>query len=143
MRLYLDSSAIVKLVQREAETVALRRYLRRHRGDASFTCALSRVEVIRAVTLGGPAAIAQAHRQLSRLDQVALTTNLLDDAARLAPGTLLRSLDAIHLAAAQLAGSDLRAIISYDQRMAGVATQLGLPVQAPGSAPPTLPKTSS
>jgi predicted nucleic acid-binding protein len=114
MRLYLDSSAIVKLVHREPETVALRRYLRRHRGDAFFTCALSRFEVFRAVTIGGPAAIAQAHRQLSRLDQVALTTNLLDDAARLGPGSLLRSLDTIHLAAAQVAGNDLRAIISYD-----------------------------
>ena len=131
MKLYLDSSAVVKLIQREPETAALRRYLRRTRDDQFFTSALSRVEVIRAVTTGGPAAITQARRQLSRLAQVALTTDLLDHAANLAPDTLLRSLDAIHLAAAQLAGNDLRAVVTYDQRMATVATQLGLPVQAP------------
>jgi len=132
MKLYLDSSAIVKLVQREPETAALRRYLRRIRKDEFFTSTFSRVEVIRAVTAGGAAAIAQARRQLSRLDQAALTSDLLDQAANLAPGTLLRSLDAIHLAAAQLAGKDLRAVVTYDRRMAAVATQLGLPVQAPG-----------
>jgi predicted nucleic acid-binding protein len=131
MKLYLDSSAVVKLIQREPETAALRRYLRRTREDQCFTSALSRVEVIRAVTTGGPAAIALARRQLSRLAQVALTTDLLEHAANLAPDTLLRSLDAIHLAAAQLAGNDLRAVVTYDQRMATVATQLGLPVQAP------------
>jgi predicted nucleic acid-binding protein len=132
VKLYLDSSAVVKLIQREPETAALRRYLRQSsRDDQFFTSALSRVEVIRAVTLGGPAAIAQARRQLSRLAQVALTTDQLDQAADLAPGTQLRSLGAIHLAAARLAGSDLRAVVTYDQPMAAIATQLGLPVQTP------------
>lgn len=48
----MDASALVKLVQLEQESVALRRYLRRHDGDERVTCTLSRVEVVRAVLAG-------------------------------------------------------------------------------------------
>ena len=60
MKLYLDSSALVKLVRREAESSPLRRFLRRHGEDGRVTSALARVEVVRAVMGGGPAAIAHA-----------------------------------------------------------------------------------
>ncbi|MGH7610958.1 MAG: type II toxin-antitoxin system VapC family toxin [Candidatus Dormibacteria bacterium] len=132
MRLYLDSSAVVKLVQRESESAALRRFLRRHRADQLVTSALARVEVVRVVLAGGPAALAQARRQLSRLDQVLLSTEVLDRAATLAPNLQLRSLDAIHLAAAQVVGADLRAVVTYDRRMADAAQDLGLAVEWPG-----------
>ncbi|MFZ0170574.1 MAG: type II toxin-antitoxin system VapC family toxin [Acidimicrobiales bacterium] len=132
MRLYLDSSALVKLVQREKESDALRRFLRRHRADQLVTSALARVEVVRAVLIGGPAALAQARRQLSRLDQILLSTEVLDRAATLAPNVQLRSLDAIHLAAAQLVGGDLRAVVTYDRRMANAAQDLGFAVERPG-----------
>ncbi|MHB1924891.1 MAG: PIN domain-containing protein, partial [Acidimicrobiales bacterium] len=91
MKLYLDSSALVKLVQRETESGALRRFLRRQRVDQLVTSALARVEVVRAVLPGGPAALAQARRQLSRLDQIMLSTEVLDRAATLAPSVQLRS----------------------------------------------------
>ena len=132
MRLYLDSPALVKLVQRETESDALRRFLRRHRADQRVTSALARVEVVRAVRTGGPAALAQARRQLSRLDQILLSAELLDRAATLAPRVQLRSLDAIHLAAAQVVGADLRAVVTYDRRMAEAAQDLGLAVETPG-----------
>ena len=132
MRLYLDSSALVKLVQRETESDALRRYLRRHRADQLVTSALARVEVVRAVQVGGSGALAQARRQLSRLDQILLSTEVLDRAATLAPHAQLRSLDAIHLAAAQIVGADLRAVVTYDRRMADAAQELGLVVETPG-----------
>jgi predicted nucleic acid-binding protein len=132
MRLYLDSSALVKLVQREAQSDALRRFLRRHRADQLVTSALSRVEVVRAVLIGGPAAIAHARRQLSRLDQILLSTEVLDRAATLTPNVQLRSLDAIHLAAAQVVGGDLQAVVTYDLRMAEAAQNLGLAVERPG-----------
>lgn len=131
MRLYLDSSAIVKLVQHEAESAALRRLLRRHRADDRVTSALARVEVVRAVAAGGPTAVALARRQLGRLHQIALDAELLDHAATLAPSALLRSLDAMHLAAAELLGADLRAVVTYDRRMQSAAVALGLPVDAP------------
>lgn len=121
----------MKLVQEEAESEALRRYLRHHRSDERVTSALARVEVVRAVQPGGAPAVARARRQLARLHQVNLDRALLDAAAVLAPGTLPRSLDAIHLASAQLVGADLRAVVTYDQRMATAATALGIPVDAP------------
>jgi predicted nucleic acid-binding protein len=121
----------VKLVQKEAESEAVRRYLRCHRSDERITSALSRVEVVRAVHSGGSPAVAKARRQLARLYQVNLDTALLDAAASLASGTVLRSLDAIHLASAQLVIADLRAIVTYDQRMAAAATALGFSVEAP------------
>jgi predicted nucleic acid-binding protein len=131
MKLYLDSSALVKLVRREAESSPLRRFLRRHRDDGRVTSALARVEVVRAVNGGGAAAVAHARRQLARVDQVNVDRELLDEAAALAPGTVLRSLDAIHLACARSVGSDLRAVITYDQRMRVAAAALGMVVNAP------------
>lgn len=131
MKLYLDSSALVKLVKREAESDALRRYLRRHRTDGRVTSALARVEVVRAVGGGGSAAIAHARRQLARVDQILLDRDLLDTAATLAPATLLRSLDAIHLAAARSVGAELRSVLTYDLRMQDAAAALGIEVDAP------------
>lgn len=131
MKLYLDSSALVKLVQREPESTALRQFLRRHRDDRRVTSALARVEVVRAVAAGGPGAVAHARRQLSRVDQVVLDRDLLDDAATLAPGTVLRSLDAIHLACAGALGADLRTLITYDQRMRSAAVTVGIAVDSP------------
>ena len=83
------------------------------------------------VLIGGPGALAQARRQLSRLDQILLSPEVLDRAATLAPHIQLRSLDAIHLAAAQVVGADLRAVVTYDRRMADAAHDLGLTVEAP------------
>ena len=129
MRLYLDSSAIVKLVQTEPESSALRRYLRQHRADDKVTSELARVEVVRAVLPGGAPALGKARRQLARFHQVSLTRDLLDAPATLAPETLLRSLDAIHVASAQLA--DLRALVTYDERMVSAARAAGIETAAP------------
>jgi predicted nucleic acid-binding protein len=67
---------------------------------------------------------------LRRLDLVRLDDDLLEDAATLDAG-ILRSLDAIHLAAARVFGDDLRAVVTYDDRMAHAAAVLGLPVERP------------
>jgi predicted nucleic acid-binding protein len=131
LRFYLDSSALVKLVKREAESEALRRFLRRHRTDGRVTSVLARVEVVRAVGAGGPAAIAHARRQLARVDQINLDRDLLDAAATLGPATILRSLDAIHLAAARSMGAELRSVLTYDLRMQNAALALGITVEAP------------
>jgi hypothetical protein len=119
------------LVQAEAESNALTRYLRKHRSDQFVTSALSRVEVVRAVLGGGDRAIQQARRQLSRLDQIVMGGALLDRAAILSPEGDLRSLDSIHLASAQIIGTELRAVVTYDVRMAAAAESIGMTVEAP------------
>ena len=131
MKLYLDSSALVKLIQREAESDALRRYLRSHRDDERVASELVRVEVVRSVLSGGPPAVAHARRQLARLYLMIMDRELLDRAAALAPASVFRSLDAIHLAAAQLVGPELRAVVTYDTRLAQVALTLGMTVASP------------
>jgi predicted nucleic acid-binding protein len=124
---YLDSSALVKLVVREPESVALMRYLE-HTERAS--CGLARTEVVRAVSAHGGRALARARKLLNRIDLVALDDELLDDAVLLGTSAL-RSLDAIHLAAARSLRQDLIAVVTYDSRMAVAATALGLDVASP------------
>jgi predicted nucleic acid-binding protein len=128
--LYLDSSAIVKLVAVEPESAALRRFLRRGEGPWA-TSALARTEVVRALLPAGPAAVERARSVLSAVAEVVITRNVLDRAAQLEPETPLRTLDAIHLASAMRLGRDLTAVVTYDHRMADAAEELGLVVQAP------------
>lgn len=126
--LYLDSSALVKLVVRERESAALRAYLAHDL--ERVTSSLSRIEVLRAVRPIGPAAVEVARRLLRRIHLVRLDDALLDAAGLLEP-ILLRSLDAIHLSTAQLVAPELDAVVTYDRRMAQAATSLGFAVVAP------------
>lgn len=128
---YLDSSAIVKFAVVERETAAIAAW-RAGLGadDVVMTCEFAVAEVLRAVRrVDGDEAVALAH--LDGLDQLVLDRDLLLAAGRLPPGGL-RTLDAIHLAAAQAAGDDLSAVVTYDDRMAGAAKDLGLTALAPG-----------
>lgn len=130
MRIYLDTSALVKLVVAEDESQALIRFLSTYGDDSLFSAALARTELIRAVAPNGVQAIADARDLLNRLDTVMLTRQLLDDAGTLLP-LRLRSLDAIHLAAARRAGDSLRAVITYDVRMLSAAVELGISTASP------------
>jgi predicted nucleic acid-binding protein len=125
---YLDSSAIVKLAVREPETDALRRHLRRRR--TLITSALARTEVLRALLPAGEGAMAAGQRVLSRIDLVRVNDQVLGGAGVLLP-IELRSLDAIHLATAGRIGRDLGEIVTYDQRMAFAAQQMGFKVSSP------------
>jgi len=64
------------------------------------------------------------------LHLIRLDEPLLDRAADLDP-TELRSLDAIHLAAALSVGPDLGVFVTYDERLAQAAEASGLIVDAP------------
>jgi predicted nucleic acid-binding protein len=121
---YLDSSALVKLVVREPESRALRAYLRRE--PDRLSCGLARTEVLRAVRPVGPAAVETARRVLRSIHLIRLDDALLDAAGMLEP-LAVRSLDAIHLAAAQLVAPTLRALVTYDRRTAAAAASLGFP----------------
>ncbi|MGH8884819.1 MAG: type II toxin-antitoxin system VapC family toxin [Egibacteraceae bacterium] len=126
--LYLDSSALVKLVVAEAESDALRSFLQAW--PIRVSCALARTEVQRALRGQGPQVLLRARALLARTHLLHLDDLLLDVAAALDP-LGLRSLDAIHLAAAQSLGEALGAVVTYDQRMAEAAKLFGLAVEAP------------
>ena len=124
---YLDSSALVKLVVTENESAALEKALIAVENLAS--CNLARVEIIRAARQKGRAVVEQARRLLANVELIQLDDELLDLAAELEGP--LRSLDAIHLAAALELGDELEAVVTYDGQMARAAKSLGLTVVAP------------
>jgi predicted nucleic acid-binding protein len=129
MALYLDASALVKLVVAEEGTWAL---AERVRGRPTATSVLSRVEVERALRraeLTGPT-IELAGAVLRRVVHVGLDGTILARAARLEP-TALRTLDAIHLATALSFEPDVEAFVTYDRRLADAAERAGLPVESP------------
>jgi predicted nucleic acid-binding protein len=130
VRIYLDPSALVKLVVAEEESQALKSFLTERSDDTLFTAAVARTELIRALAPNGPQAIADARHLLNSLDTVFLTRRLLDDAGALQP-LHPRSLDAIHLVAAQRAGDTLRSVVTYDTRMLSAAADLGIITACP------------
>ena len=127
--IYLDSSAIVKLIVREPESAALKQRLA-STGEW-ISSALARVEVLR--TLGRrnltEEAVRNAERMLSRMALVPLDDRVLSAAAEVGPGSL-RSLDALHLATA-LSVFGLDSFVTYDQRLFAAASAAGLRAMAP------------
>lgn len=128
--IYLDSSALVKLVVPESESAALFEFLADR--PARVSSALSRVEVHRALKRAGCSnkQIARGDRVLDAISMMRIDDAILDAAARLAPSTL-RSLEAIHLATALAMGEDLDAVVAYDDRLAGAVKRAGLRSLAP------------
>ncbi len=126
--LYLDSSALVKLAVAEPESKALGQYLRRHRPHV--TSALARAEVARSLLPLGADAVERGSAVLQRVEVVRISDRILRRAGALEP-VELRSLDAIHLATAQLLQPGLRSIVTYDERMAAVAREMKIRVHAP------------
>lgn len=129
-RLYLDSSALVKLVVPEAESGALRGLL--GAWPRRFSSALAAVEVVRAARLysSAPALMRRASQLLARLVLIDVTADVLAHAASAEPATL-RSLDTIHLASALSLGRDLGGFVTYDEHLAEAARAAGIPVLAP------------
>lgn len=126
--IYLDSSAIVKLVVAEPESAALRAYLRGR--SPIVSSALSRTEVARALIPLGAAAVARGVKVLAQMELARVSDRVLTAAGTLLP-LGLRSLDAVHLATAAQLGEDLARVVTYDARMAAGAADLGFEVTAP------------
>lgn len=126
---YLDSSALVKTIIEEPESRSLVRWLEAI--DRLVACELVRVEATRAVRLSVPAAVPRARQAIATLTLIRLDDALYEAAADLEPPSL-RSLDALHLAAALSLGRDLAGVVTYDIRMADAASELDLNVEAPG-----------
>ena len=127
---YLDSSAFVKLFLPEPDSPVLTRYLasRPHRVSAM----LLRTEVLRTAVRAtlSPQRMLLVRALLDSVSLVAADLTLSDEAGILHPPDL-RSVDAIHLATARSLGTNLGALVTYDQRLAGAAAWYGLPVASP------------
>lgn len=132
--IYLDTSALVKLVRVEDCSDDLADWLDQRIEMPWITSAVAEVELPRALIRAG---------QLDRLASVPTVLARLgvfgiDDVVRATAAAYrdaqLRSLDAIHLATANVAASigTLAAVVTYDGRLAEAAAALGLPIAAPG-----------
>jgi len=131
--IYLDTAALVKLIRVEPETAALVAWLNDRREHPLAASALVEVEVPRALRRSQPSALGAVAGALSRLYRIEINA-----AVRATAGAYvepeLRSLDAIHLATAELlaaSGQPLQAFVTYDKRLAAAAGTAGLPVAAP------------
>jgi predicted nucleic acid-binding protein len=125
---YLDTSAFMKLVVDETESAALRRHLRH--GHLRTSAILLQTEALRAAGRLSAGHLAVARGLLRGLALIHMDRRLYAAAATLAPPEL-RSLDALHVAAALALGSDLVDFITYDSRMTTAARSHGLPVASP------------
>jgi hypothetical protein len=128
---YIDSSALLKLVLSERETPALRRTLSRWPDRVSSV--LLPIECRRIVLLAAnlPDVVAKLEQELAAVTIIRLDESVQKLAARVGPPRL-RSRDAIHLASALSIGDYPEAFVTYDERLAEAARAAGLNVLTPG-----------
>ena len=128
MAQYVDSSALVKLYMNEPESESCEELFRR---DLDWVSAgHTEVEVRRTLArvLAGSSFEAAREQFLGhwrRVKVVDLDRAICRTAAEIAEVTGVRSLDALHLAAAQRAGGGTVPIHTYDLRLAQAARSLG------------------
>ena len=135
--LYLDTSAVVKLVRREPETDALADWLDDHQPTPWVSSTLVEVELPRALRRTDSSLLTRVPAVIARYD--------IDDVVRAAaaafPDPELRS-DAIHLATATaIFARSLIAFVCYDHHLLSAATAARLPVQSPGTESPSAADT--
>ena len=126
--IYIDTSALLKLVHAEAESMPLRTWLARHPDDL-LSSALIRAETRRALLRNDPAALPQLARVLAFVAQIPVTEAILDRAATL-PDPGLRSLDAIHLASAELTPG-ITTVLVYNKKLSEAARKMRMTVASP------------
>ena len=126
---YMDTSALVKLIVDEPETGALREWLAVEAREP-VSCDLARTELLRVVRRTAPDRAVAARRLLEAVTLTQVTTAVFEQAGRLDPASL-RSLDAIHLAAALDLGDDLDGLVTYDSVLARAAASAGIEITAP------------
>jgi predicted nucleic acid-binding protein len=128
--IYLDSSALVKLLFQEHESEALSSWLSARADVPKLTSQVSVVEVVRVCRRVDADIEPSARRLLAGLDLVPISTAVVEWASHVG-STSLRSLDAIQLATALTLAADLLAVIAYDRRLLEAAESERLPVASP------------
>ncbi|MDI3314557.1 MAG: type II toxin-antitoxin system VapC family toxin [Mycobacterium sp.] len=130
--LYLDTSALMKLIRREPESHTLADWLDAHTPAPWVSSALIEVELPRALRRVEPSLLADVPAIVARVARYEID-EVVRAAAAAYPDPALRSLDAIHLATAgAVFGTQLTAFVTYDERLLTTAAAAGLPTAAPG-----------
>ena len=129
MSWYLDSSAILKYVLAEPERPAMVKALT----SQAISSELARLEVKRAVYRINPKDIALANDELSRVNFVSISNQVLTVAESFTGSVTLATLDAIHVATAISLGNQIEGIITYDKQMITNAGLMGIKVLSPGA----------
>jgi uncharacterized protein len=140
---YFDTCALLKLVREDSESPALGAFIDARPDTRWFASELARAELARTIRRLNHddkgnlldegrlrAELGYAGKLWDRLDLIPVSTRILGDAAALEQ-PFLRTLDAIHLAAAASMRGSLSAFVTYDRRLAIAAQQAGLPVESP------------
>lgn len=123
--LYLDASALVKRYIKEDGTELVLQAMQDARAWAM--CRIGFVETVRAVALaGGRSAVKKVESDWLAFDVVEVDSPLAEHAAKLALSSDLRSLDALHLAAALVLPSADLTVATWDARLHRAAAERGL-----------------
>jgi uncharacterized protein len=130
--IYLDSSALLKLLVEERESSALASWLSKRPNTPRISSELAKLEVIRAARRLGATVVPAARTLVSQLDLIPIS-GLINEAADVGKPNL-RSLDAIHLVSALSVSAELTAFIAYDHRLVTAARAAKLRVRRPGAA---------
>jgi predicted nucleic acid-binding protein len=128
--IYVDTSALVKLIFEEPESAALAEWLTLRAEVPKFSSHLSTVELLRTCRRVDEGAVEGANLLLGGIDLLPIDRAIVEHAASIGP-TELRSLDAIHLASALSVGASLTAVVVYDARLGAAAANAGLTVVSP------------
>lgn len=131
MTVYVETSAAAKLLVEEAESAALAEYLDdlAARDEELLSSFLLETELRRLAARHGLDQT-DVSEILDGFDLVDIDRAMFGEAGLL-PGQHLRSLDALHIAAALRAGATV--MVAYDHRQAEAARSAGLRVVAPGT----------
>ena len=131
MAVYLDSSALVKMVAVEAESDELDAFV----GNREIVSSeLARTEVMRTINRRYAGLVEPAEDFLDELSLMPIDRLVTMAAAWIRPWTV-RSLDAIHLASAKMLEPGLEALVTYDRRMLDAGRLAGLRIASPGDKP--------
>jgi predicted nucleic acid-binding protein len=129
--IYLDASALITLIAGRPHVRELRDFLSGRPAMPMGTSTIGFVETVR--TLDRVGHFPNVMQELTRdFTEILVTDEVRDAAALLPPG--IRTLDAIHVASAQIIGDALETLVTYDKRMLEIVRSVGLPAEAPGFA---------